>query len=80
MGRTLCNCDFCRISTKSRKTQIKFFSKRISRLKKEIKRLRDCGVKNPILMSDNPLEHKLACLLDDIMHLTVFRKEIKNKN
>lgn len=74
-----CKCEFCRVSRRSRKEKIKFLSKRISRLKKAIKRLKDRGIRVADVGSENPLEYKMGCLFCELIHCCSLMQETREE-
>ena len=69
MKRT-CNCEICSHSMDrvGYKKYRKWNAKYISKLKKDLKRLKDKGIKYGKLCSENKDEHTFACLLDSLTH------------
>lgn len=75
----ICNCEICRDSMDrvGYKKYRKWNARYISKLKKDLKRLKDKGVKYGKLCSENKDEHTFACLLDSLLHAVCIYHECK---
>ena len=74
-----CNCEICSHSMDrvGYKKYRKWNAKYISKLKKDLKRLKDKGVKYGKLWSENKDEHTFACLLDNLTHAVCISHECR---
>lgn len=77
--KRICNCEICRNSMDrvGYKKYRKWNARYISKLKKDLKRLKDKGIKHGKLCSENKDEHIFACLLDSLTHAICISHECR---
>lgn len=77
--KRICNCEICSHSMDrvGYKKYRKWNARYISKLKKDLKRLKDKGIRHGKLCSENKDEHIFACLLDSLTHAICISHECR---